>query len=182
MEIICCCCSAYYGLAPKLNIHDWRVLFGGMGVVLSISAFALLLSGMYRVNTELVHPEVFLWSLGLGTGLITLIYGVNRYYLGFSLMTNKLNAIIIWAHILNILSIYVWLDTIFHKPVFDFLPASAFIQIGEYDWRYLILPILWILNTKFRNSDNIRYLLKFIILSIGLDPAMRNILRMVLGV
>jgi uncharacterized membrane protein len=89
------------GIAPKLNIHDWRVLFGGMGIVLCISVLVLLLSGMYRV--EWVHPEVFLWSLGLGTGLILLIFGVSRFF-GFSLMANKLNAIILWAHILNTIS------------------------------------------------------------------------------
>jgi len=49
-------------------------------------------------------------------------------------------------------------------------------------WTYLILPILWILDTKFKNSDTLRNFLKFTILYIGLTPAMRNILRLVLGV
>jgi uncharacterized membrane protein len=160
------------GIAPKLNIHDWRVLFGGMGIVLCISVLVLLLSGMYRV--EWVHPEVFLWSLGLGTGLILLIFGVSRFF-GFSLMANKLNAIILWAHILNTIS------TLIGVNLFGYYSrGSPFMGIPL--WTYLILPILWILDTKFKNSDTLRNFLKFTILYIGLTPAMRNILRLVLGV
>src|SRR5659263_26743 len=89
------------GIAPKLNIHDWRVLFGGMGIVLCISVLVLLLSGMYRV--EWVHPEVFLWSLGLGTGLILLIFGVSRFF-GFSLMANVNVQIPVGVTMINISS------------------------------------------------------------------------------
>jgi len=84
-----------------LNIHDWRVLFGGMGIVLCISVLVLLLSGMYRV--EWVHPEVFLWSLGLGTGLILLIFGVSRFF-GFSLMANVNVQIPVGVTMINISS------------------------------------------------------------------------------
>jgi len=166
-------------IASKLNLQNWRVLFGGMGIVLSMSVFALLLSGMSRVNLEWVHPEVFLWSLGIGTGLIILFYGISRFF-GFSLMTNKLNAIILWAHILNVLSIYTWMESVWHIPLDNLIPV--FIKVCGYDWMYLTLPILWILNARNMKSDNFRNLLKFIILYIGLAPAIRNILRMVLGV
>jgi len=162
------------GIAPKLNIHDWRVLFGGVGFVLCIS-MVLLLNGMYSVNQEF-HTEVFLWSLGLGTGLILLIYGVSCFF-GYSLLTNKLNAIILLAHILNTLSTLIGVN-IFGYYTKGF-PLTGI--IGPV-WTYLILPILWILDTKFRNSDTHRNFLKFIILYIGLAPAMRNILRSVLGV
>jgi len=174
------------GIAPKLNIHDWRVLFGGMGVVLSISVFVPLLSVMYRVNQEWVHLEVFLWILGLGAALIFLIYGVSRFT-GFSLMTNKLNAIILWAQILNTLSTFIGVN-IFRYYAW----GSPLMEILGPVWTYLILPILWmlilwipilwILDTKFRNSDTLRNFLKFVILYIGLAPAVRNILRLVLGV
>ncbi len=167
------------GIAKKLNIQNWRVLFGGMGIVLSMSVFALLLSCMYRVNLEWVHPEVFLWSLCIGTGLIILIYGISRFF-GFSLMTNKLNAIILWAHILNVLSIYAWMESVWHTPLDNLIPV--FIKVCGYDWMYLTLPVLWILNARNMKSDNFRNLLKFIILYIGLAPATRNILRLVLGV
>ena len=166
-------------IASKLNIQNWRVLFGGMGIVLSMSVFALLLSGMSRVNLEWVHPEVFLWTLCLGTGLIILFYGISRFF-GFSLMTNKLNAIILWAHILNVLSIYAWMESVWHIPLDNLIPV--FIKVCGYDWMYLTLPVLWILNARNMKSDNFRNLLKFIILYIGLAPATRNILRMVLGV
>ncbi len=165
-------------IAPKLNIHDWRALFGGMGVVLSISVFVLLLSIMYRINQEWVHPEVFLWILGLGTGLIILIYGISRFF-GFSLMTNKLNAIILWAHILNTLSTLIGVNIFSYYVRGSLNPLTGI--LGPV-WTYLILPFLWILDTKFKNSDTLRNFVKFIILYIGLAPATRNILRLVMGV
>ena len=164
------------GIAPKLNIHDWRVLFGGIGIVLSVSVLVLLLSGMYRVNPEWIHPEVFLWSLGLGTGLIIFIYGISRFF-DFSLLTNKLNAIILWAHVLKTLSTFTG-SNIFGYYVKGYLNNPLMGILGP----AVTLLILWILDVKFKNSDTLRNLLKFIILYIGLGPAMRNILRLALGV
>lgn len=154
-------------IAPKLKIPDWHVLFGSMGIILSMANLALLLSvwGM-------VHPEMFLWIWGLGTVLALIIYGICDFF-DFSLVTNRLNALIIWAHLLNTLSIYIWLDSIFHK-------ATIFHQ--EYKWNYIALPLLWIMDTKFRNKDSLRNIVKLIILFIGLAAATRNTLRLILGI
>jgi len=154
-------------IAPKLNIPDWRVLFGSMGIILSMSSFALLFS-----VRDMVHPEIFLWILGLGTVLSLIIYGIGRFF-DIPLVTNWLNALIIWAHLLNTLSIYIWLDSIFH---------NATIFHKEYKWTYFVLPLLWILDAKFRNQDSLRNILKLSLLFIGLTFATRNTLRLVFGI
>jgi len=48
------------GIAPKLNIHDWRILFSGIGIVLTLFNIALLLSGWvcYESRT-LTQPYLF---------------------------------------------------------------------------------------------------------------------------
>lgn len=149
------------GISQRLKMHDWQVLFGGVGIVLSISTFGLSLS-----VRDMVHPEIFLWILGVGTGLALIIYSIFRFF-DFSLMINKLNAVIIWAHILNTQSTFIWLNTIFHE---------------EHKWTYIVLPVLWILDTKIKNRDVLRNLLKLSILFLGLAPATRNTLRLVLGI
>ncbi|HUW67123.1 MAG TPA: DUF63 family protein [Candidatus Nanoarchaeia archaeon] len=154
------------GIATRLNIPDWQVLFGSMGIILSMSIFALPLRVL-----DMVHPEIFLWILGLGTVLAIIIYGIGRFF-DFPLVTNRLNALIIWAHLLNTLSIYIWLDSIFHK-------ATIFHK--EYKWTYFVLPLLWILDTKFKNKDSLRNILKLSLLFLGLASATRNTLRLVLG-
>ncbi len=132
-----------------------------------MSNFALLLS-----IQEMVHSEIFLLVLGLGTILALIIYGISGFF-NFSLMTNRLNRFIIWAHLLNTLSIYLWLNSIFHK-------ATIFHK--EYKWTYIVLPLLWILDTKLKNKDSLRNLVKLIILYLGLAPATRYTLRLVLGI
>lgn len=155
------------GIAPRLKIPDWHVLFGSMGIILSMASLALL----FRV-WDMVHPEFFLWIFGLGTVLALIIYGICGFF-NFSLVTNRLNALIIWAHLLNSLSIYIWLDFIFHK-------ATIFHQ--EYKWTYIVLPLLWIMDNKFQNKDFLCNIVKFSILFIGLAAATRNTLRLILGI
>ncbi|KAF5413298.1 MAG: Calcium-gated potassium channel MthK [Candidatus Methanophagaceae archaeon] len=41
--------------APRLNIHDWRILFSGIGIVLTLFSIALLLS-----IQDIMHPGAFL--------------------------------------------------------------------------------------------------------------------------
>lgn len=154
------------GISPRLNIPDWQVLFGSMGIILSMSSFALLFSVQ-----DMVHPEIFLWILVLGTILALIIYGMGRFF-DIPLVTNRLNALIIWAHLLNTLSIYIWLDSIFH---------NATIFHKEYKWTYFVLPLLWILDAKFRNKDSLRNILKLSLLFFGLSSATRNTLRLVFG-
>jgi uncharacterized membrane protein len=155
--------------ATKLNLQNWRLFFGVAGVALSVISFALLMH-FYPRTFEFSRPEIILLIIGAATGFTFLIYNAGRYF-SFSLLTNKLNASIIWAYILNILSIYVWMESVRHISLDYLIPV--FIETGGYDWMYLTLPILWILNARFINSDNFRNLLKLIILYIGLAPATR---------
>lgn len=155
------------GISPRLNISNWQVLFGSMGIILSMSSFAFLFS-----VRDMVHPEIFLLILGFGTVLALIIYGMGRFF-DIPLVTNWLNALIIWAHILNTLSIYTWLDSIFH---------NATIFHKEYKWTYFVLPLLWILDAKFRNKDSLRNILKLSLLFLGLASATRNTLRLVFGI
>lgn len=157
-------------IATKLNLRNWRVLFGSAGVALSLISFALITHMVNLTTFEFLRPEIILLIIGAATGLTLLIYSVGRHF-SISLLTNKLNASIIWAYILNVLSIFAWMEIVRQISLDYFIPV--FIETGGYNWMYLSLPILWILNTRFMNSDNFRNLLKLIIIYIGLAPAMR---------
>jgi uncharacterized membrane protein len=146
------------------------VLFGGVGVILSVISFALLMHRLNPRTFEFFSLEIILLIIGAATGFALLVYNIGRYF-NFSLLTNKLNASIIWAYILNVLSIYAWMEGVRHISLDYLIPV--FIEKGGYDWMYLTLPILWILNARFINSDNFRNLLKLIIIYIGLAPAIR---------
>lgn len=155
------------GISPRLNMPNWQALFGSMGIILSISCLVLLFS-----VCDVVHPEVFLWILGFGTAIVFIIYGIGRFF-NISFLSNWLNTLIIWVHLLNTLSIYIWLDSIFH---------NATIFHKEYKWTYFVLPLLWILDTKFKNKDFLRNILKLSLLYLGLASATRNTLRLVFGI
>ncbi|MCK5661690.1 MAG: DUF63 family protein, partial [Methanosarcinales archaeon] len=167
--------------APKLNVRDWRVLFGGTGVTLVLVNFAVLLS-----VEDIVLPKIFLFIVGAGTGLALVIYIISQR-IGFSLVTNKLNFAIMWAHLLDASSTYAGLDVIgtYHEK--HVVPAYLIELTGTALVMYplklaIFFPVLWILDSEFKDDDALRNLVKLTILVLGFAPATRNTLRMVLGI
>jgi len=168
-------------VSSGLQVRDWRVLFGGIGVVLVLFNFAVLLS-----VEDIVLPKIFLFIIGAGTGLTLLIYIISQR-IGFSLVTNKLNAAILWAHLLDASSTYAGLDIIgtYHEK--HVVPAYLIELTGTALVMYplklaIFFPVLWILDTEFKDDDALRNLVKLTILVLGFAPATRNTLRMVLGI
>ncbi len=164
-------------IASKLSLQKWRVLFPVGGVVLSVISFALLAHIIPGLIYLKLRPEIILVVIGGAVGLTFLIYGISRHF-SISLLTNRLNATIVGVYILNMLSVYAWLEMLWGYPLESLIPAliPAFIENGGYNWIYLSLPILWILNARFINSGNFRNLLKLIILYVGLAPILRIVL------
>lgn len=167
--------------APKFNVRDWRVLFGAIGAVLVIANFAVLLG-----VEDIVRPGIFLFIVGAGTGLALIIYLISQR-IGFSLVTNKLNFAIMWAHILDASSTYAGVDVIgtYHEK--HVVPAYLIELTGTalviYPLKLAIFfPVLWILDTEFKDDDALRNLVKLTILVLGFAPATRNTIRMVFGI
>jgi len=46
----------------------------------------------------------------------------------------------------------------------------------------IFFPVLWILDTEFKDDDALRNLVKLTILVLGFAPATRNTIRMVFGI
>src|SRR5665648_981891 len=144
-------------VSPRFNVRDWRVLFGGIGVVLVLFNFAVLLS-----VEDIVLPNIFLFIVGAGTGLALLIYLISQR-IGFSLVTNKLNFTIMWAHLLDASSTYAGLDVIgtYHEK--HVIPAYLIELTGTALVMYplklaMFFPVLWILDTEFKDDDALRNL------------------------
>lgn len=166
------------GIAPKLNIHDWRILFSGIGIVLTLFNIALLLS-----IQDIVHSVAFLMIFGVGGGLSLVVYAVGRYF-SISFIADKLNAIIIFSFLLKASSTYIGVE------FFGYHLKSLGILFGKnihlnllslIPSLIIVLLFLWFLDVKWKNNDVLRNVIKLFMLFIWMTPAVRFTIRIVLG-
>ncbi|RZN34807.1 MAG: DUF63 family protein [Methanosarcinales archaeon] len=164
--------------APKLNIHDWRILFSGIGIVLTIFNIALLLS-----IQDIMHPGAFLMIFSFGVGMSLVIYAIGRYF-SISFITDKLNAIIIFSFLLKASSTYIGVE------FFGYYSKTLGILFGKNIYLNLISLIpsliivilfLYFLDTKLKNNDTLRNIIKLFMLVIWITPALRTTARIVIG-
>lgn len=164
--------------APRLNIHDWRILFSGIGIVLTLFSIALLLS-----IQDIMHPGAFLMIFSFCGGLSLVIYAIGRYF-SISFITDKLNAIIIFSFLLKASSTYIGVE------FFGYYSKSLGILFGKNIHLNLISLIpsliivilfLYFLDIKLKNNDALRNIIKLFMLFIWMTPAMRDTVRIVLG-
>ena len=161
-------------LAPKLNIHDWRILFSGIGIVLTLFNIALLLS-----IQDVMHPEAFLMIFSLGGVLSLVTYAIGRYF-SISVITDKLNAIIIFSFLLKASSTYIGVEffgyylksltTNIHLSLISLIPTLI-----------IVLLFLWFIDIKLKNNDVLRNIIKLFMLFVWMTPAIRGTIRIVLG-
>ena len=165
-------------LAPRLNIQDWRILFSGIGIVLTLFNIALLLS-----IQDSMRPVAFLMIFSFGGGLSLIIYAIGRHF-SISFITDKLNAIIIFSFMLNASSNYIATEffgyylksvgTLFgnniHLNLISLIPSSI-----------IVLSFLWFLDVKWKNNDTLKNIIKLLMLFIWMTSAIRGTIRIVLG-
>ncbi len=179
--------SLAIALERKGIIKDYHIFFCTGGIAWTLVNIASLI-----VLGEVKHLEyaaaIFVLGL-LSTGAVYLVSSK----LNFTLLTNKLNISILFTHLLDASSTYVGMDWLgyYEKHVVP----TFFIDIAEkftdhpalvmYPLKLLVfIPVFYMLDSQF-NEDRDKIfipLMKLVIIVLGLSPALRNTLRILMGV
>jgi uncharacterized membrane protein len=174
-------------LENRGKIKDYHVFFGYAGMMWTVINIATLL-----VIGEIKNPIPAAAILIFGAVAAGIIYLISRS-LNFTLLTNKLNISLLFAHLLDASSTFVGMDWLGYyekhvAPTFFINLAGNYIDhpsLVMYPLKLLVfIPVLYMLDYKFDTEKEKRLiaLMKLAILVLGLSPATRNTLRILMGV
>ncbi len=174
-------------LESRGKIKDYHVFFGYAGMMWTVINIAALL-----VIGEVKNPIPAAAILIFGAVATGIIYLISRS-LNFALLTNKLNISLLFAHLLDASSTFVGMDWLGYyekhvAPTFFINLAGNYIDhpsLVMYPLKLLVfIPVLYMLDYKFDTEKEKRLiaLMKLAILVLGLSPATRNTLRILMGV
>jgi uncharacterized membrane protein len=162
---------------------DFHLTFASFGLVWFFINLAILLH-----FENIVFPFVPLFVLGAGTGLTFIFYLIARHFKS-SIFTNPLNLSILMVHLMDASSTYIGVDKLgyFEKHVVPtYLINLTGTALVMYPLKLIIfMGVLYILDTQFDDDErslNLKVLIKMVILILGLSPATRNTIRMMLGI
>ncbi|HII02740.1 TPA: DUF63 family protein [Methanosarcinaceae archaeon] len=164
-------------------VRDFYSAFAGFGLIWFLVNLITLL---YFEDVVAAYVPVFV--LVAGTGLTFIFYRVSRYFKS-KIFTNPLNLSILMVHLMDASSTYIGVDKLgyFEKHVLPYylieLTGTALVM---YPLKLIIfIGVLYVLDTQFEDDEeslNLKMLIKMVILILGLSPATRNTLRMMLGI
>jgi len=164
-------------------VKDYHPIFAGFGL-----AWFLINLGTLLHFEDIVVAYVPVFVIGAGTGLTFAFYLVARR-LKSTIFTDPLNLSILLAHMLDASSTYIGIDKLgyFEKHVLpSYLIKLTGTALVMYPLKLIIfVGVLYALDTQFEDdedSHNLKMLIKMVILILGLSPATRNTIRMMLGI
>ena len=169
------------------KIKDYHRYFFAEGIAWTLVNIAILL---YIGEVKHLDYAIAILSLGLlSTGAV---YLVSRQF-SFAVLTNRLNISILFAHLLDASSTYVGMDWLgyYEKhvvPTFFIDMAGNFTDhpaLVMYPLKLLVfIPVFYLLDNQLDNEKDRKLLplMKLAILVLGLSPAVRNTLRILMGV
>jgi uncharacterized membrane protein len=164
-------------------VKDFHLTFAGFGLLWFFTNLVTLLH-----FENMVSPFVPLFVLGAGTGLTFTFYLVARHFKS-SIFTDPLNLSILMAHLMDASSTYIGIDKLgyFEKHVVPtYLINLTGTALVMYPLKLIIfIGVLYVLDTQFEDDErslNLKVLIKMVILILGLSPATRNTIRMMLGI
>jgi len=174
-------------LERKGKIRDYHKLFGYAGAAWAFFNIAALI-----VYDGIVNPIPAAAILFLGITITGIIYFISRKT-NFLLLTDKVNISILFTHILDASSTFIGMDWLnyYEKhvvPTFFIDLAGKFTShpsIVMYPLKLIVfIPVLYMLDNDFEAEKDKKLigLLKLTILVLGLSPAVRNTLRIMMGV
>ncbi|HEX7575225.1 MAG TPA: DUF63 family protein [Candidatus Methanoperedens sp.] len=174
-------------LERKGKIRDYHKFFGYAG-----AAWALFNIAMLIVYDGIVNPVPAAAILFLGIATTGIVYFVSRK-LNFTLLTDKVNISILFTHLLDASSTFIGIDWLnyYEKhvvPTFFIDLAGKFTShpaLVMYPLKLIVfIPVLYVLDNDFKTEKEKKLvgLLKLTILVLGLSPAVRNTLRIMMGV
>jgi uncharacterized membrane protein len=154
-------------------------IYAGIGLLWTfINLVALSSIGVQR-------PLVPAAVLFLGSAITALILLIRRSFSWLSFLDNRYNLAILYSHMLDASSTYIGVDWFgyYEKHVvptylINFFGTAAIM----YPLKLLVLlPVLSILDTSMEDPS-LRNLTKLVLITLGLAPAVRNTLRLTLGI
>lgn len=174
-------------LQEKGKIKDYHVFFGFAGVVWTVINVAALLA-----MGEVRNPVPVAAIVTSGILATSIVYFVSRI-LDFTLLTDKLNVSILFTHLLDASSTFIGMDWLGYyekhvAPTFFIDLAGNYTDhpsIVMYPLKLLVfIPVLYMLDNKLNDEKERKLinLMKLAILVLGLSPATRNTLRILMGV
>jgi uncharacterized membrane protein len=182
-----CVLAIAISLERKGKIKDYHKFFGYAGVMWAFfNIVALLVIG----HIENLYPAAAIMVLGIAsTGIV---YFISRQF-NFTLLTDKVNISILFTHLLDASSTFIGMDWLNYyekhvAPTFFIDLAGNFTNhpsLVMYPLKLLVfIPVLYMLDNKFEDEKEKKFIgiLKLAILVLGLSPAVRNILRILMGV
>jgi uncharacterized membrane protein len=164
-------------------VKDSYLIFAGFGLIWFFANMVILLH-----IQKVVAGYVPLFVIAAGTGITYAFYLVARHFKS-SIFTDPLNLSILLAHLMDASSTYIGVDKLgyYEKHVVPtYLIELTGTALVMYPLKLIIfIGVLYLIDTQFdddRQSSNMKMLIKLVILILGLSPATRNTIRMMLGI
>jgi len=164
-------------------VKDYRSLFASFGLIWFFANLIVLLH-----FDPVVNAYIPFFVIGAGTGLTLAFYLVARRFKS-SIFTDPLNLSILLVHLMDASSTYVGVDKLeyYEKHVLpSYLIELTGTALVMYPLKLIIfIGVLYLLDTQFEDDErsiNMKMLIKMVILVLGLSPATRNTIRMMLGI
>lgn len=164
-------------------VKDFHLTFASFGL---LWFFVNLVTLLHFEN--IVAPYVPLFVLGAGTGLTFTFYLIARHFKS-SIFTDPLNLSILMVQLMDASSTYIGIDKLgyYEKHVVpSYLIDLTDTALVMYPLKLIIfIGVLYVLDTQFEDDErslNLKVLIKMVILILGLSPATRNTIRMMLGI
>ncbi len=177
------CCVAILTISVKLSQSNVRCLvpFALIGTTWFFANLVILLK-----EEEIIRSWVLFAVIGI-SGIILLAIHVIAVKFGVNFLTEKLNVSVLAAHLLDASSSYIGIDILGYsgKHVMEgIIVKYTGSAAGMYPLKLgILIPVLYLLDTRFDEKEReLKNLVLLALLVIGLAPAVRNTLRMVLGV
>jgi len=169
------------------KIKDYHGFFCAAGIAWTLVNIAILLH-----IGEVKHLDYAIAILTLGILSTGSVYLISRLF-NFAFLTDRLNISILFAHLLDASSTYVGMDWLgyYEKhvvPTFFIDLAGNFTDhpaLVMYPMKLLVfIPVFYMLDSQLGDEKDKKLLplMKLVILVLGLSPAVRNTLRIMMGV
>ena len=175
----------FFGTVACLLLTRWiwgekyHAKYAAIGFIWA--GFNLALLSSVGLSNGWVIAAVFL----LGSGLAGIFLFLRDRLSALSFLRDRFNMMIIYAHMLDASSTYIGVDWFgyYEKHV---VPTFLINQVGTAAIMFplklaVLLPALWMID-KSLSEPSLKNLTKLTLITLGLAPAVRNTLRLALGV
>ena len=175
----------FFGTVACLLLTRWiwgekyHAKYAAIGFVWAVFNLALLSS--VGLSNDWVIAAVFL----LGSGLAGIFLFLRDRLAALSFLRDRFNMMIIYAHMLDASSTYIGVDWFgyYEKHV---VPTFLINLVGTAAIMFplklaVLLPALWMIDRTL-SEPSLKNLTKLTLITLGLAPAVRNTLRLALGV